>query len=184
MVPSENACEIPGGAGLAPPAFAERRARSPMTLLAKARRWQPVLLRLASFLVVGLAGLATDSAAFWLLFKAGAPLALARAVSLALATLVTWLLNRTVTFDPSGRSALAEALRYAAVALVVQGFNYALFLTLVFAFPPVPPLVLLVIAAVTAAGFSFIGQSVVAFRALKIRLAFAPARLATLNPPP
>lgn len=154
-----------------------------MTALAKARRWQPVILRLASFLIVGLAGLATDSATFWLLFKAATPLALARAISLTLATLVTWLLNRTVTFDPSGRSALSEALRYAAVALVVQGFNYALFLALVFTFPAVSPLILLVIAAVTAAGFSFIGQSVVAFRALQIRLPLATVRLFPFHPP-
>ena len=56
---------------------------------------------------------------------------LARLVSLALATLVTWRLNRALTFDRSGRRTGEEAMRYAAVAASAQAVSYAVFAALV-----------------------------------------------------
>src|SRR3954470_2364539 len=97
----------------------------------------------ARFLMVGLVGLLTDAVCS----QAGLPDAAARAMSLAAATAVTWLLNRAFTFGASSRSALAESLRYALVALGAQGLNYLLFLGLRAAVPQAPALYCLATSA-------------------------------------
>ncbi|MBE7219096.1 MAG: GtrA family protein [Caulobacteraceae bacterium] len=79
---------------------------------------------LFAFLAVGVVGLVVDLGLLFVLERAGLPLAIARAVSLPAATLVTWLLNRRHTFASSGRKAHHEALRYAAVAAAAQSVNY------------------------------------------------------------
>ena len=124
----------------------------------------PLVWRIARFLTVGLVGLAADSGLFWSLFQAGVSLEIARAGSLAVATLVTWGLNRLFTFAPSGRGPLHELLRYVAVALVAQGFNYGLFLILVCLDAGAHPLLCLVFSAIATAALSFTGQSLIAFR--------------------
>src|SRR3954451_11438438 len=55
------------------------------------------------FIGVGGIGLVTDLTIFTLAFGVGHHPLVARIVSIGLATLVTWRLNRTVTFDPTGR---------------------------------------------------------------------------------
>jgi putative flippase GtrA len=115
-------------------------------------------LRGARFLGVGCAGLATDSAIFTLLHGQGQGKAVARAVSLMIATLVTWGLNRAFTFRASGRTAGQELGRYGLVALGAQGFNYLLFLTLCAVSPGTAPIIMLLISAVCATAFSYSGQ--------------------------
>ena len=85
---------------------------------------------LGSFLAVGVAGLVTDLGLLFLLERAGLPLAVGRAISLPVATLVTWLLNRRFTFAASGRKPTGEAIRYAAVAFAAQSVNYVAALAL------------------------------------------------------
>jgi putative flippase GtrA len=118
---------------------------------------------LLRFLAVGGAGLAVDAATFSAAFAAGVPLTVARALSLGLATIVTWRLNRRFTFQASGRAAHLEGLRYALVALGAQGFNWGLFVTLCRSVPGVPALVLLVASAACATTFSFAGQRLLTF---------------------
>ena len=127
----------------------------------------PLVWRIARFLMVGLVGLAADSGLFWSLYQADFSLEIARALSLVVATLVTWGLNRLFTFAPSGRSPLHELLRYVGVALVAQGFNYGLFLILVRLDAGAHPLTCLVVSAVATAALSFTGQSLIAFRSIK-----------------
>ena len=133
--------------------------RPPARLAASA----PLVGRIARFLCVGLVGLAVDTALFALLYP-GAAAPLARAASLTLATGVTWALNRAVTFGPSAGPALAELARYCGVALVAQGFNYGLFLSLHFALGETRPFACLFASAAATAAFSFVGQSRFAFR--------------------
>src|SRR5438270_1866009 len=76
------------------------------------------------FLGVGGIGLLTDLTVFTLALGIDHHPLVARVVSIAVATLVTWRLNRTVTFDPTGRQQSHEALRYALVTAVAQGTNY------------------------------------------------------------
>ncbi len=122
-------------------------------------------LTLPRFLAVGCLGLGSDALAFSACSAAGAGDAVARLVSLSLATLLTWRLNRRFTFEASGRRAHAEGVRYATVALCAQGLNLALFLVLRDLAPTMPPLLAIAVSAVLAAGFSFTGQSLLTFRA-------------------
>ena len=85
------------------------------------------LPRPARFLLVGGLGLVTDIGSFTLVLSFGVPPLVARLVSLALATLVTWRLNRALTFERSGRRPHREAFRYAAVTGAAQGTSYAVF---------------------------------------------------------
>jgi putative flippase GtrA len=137
-------------------------ARLPETFAARLGL-PPVFARIARFLAVGLAGLAVDSSVFSLLFSQGAGVAPARAASLAVATLVTWTLNRHLTFESADRAPGRELAVYAGVALAVQGFNYGLFLALVSFANNTHPLAWLVAAAVVTAALSFTGHSLFTF---------------------
>jgi putative flippase GtrA len=128
-------------------------------------RWSAEVVRAVRFCLVGLAGLAVDAGVFAALHAAGSGRAGARAASLIVATLVTWFLNRRLTFAPTGRERHLELARYAAVALVAQGFNYGLFLFLGVLAPQIPPVDLIPICAVAAAGLSFVGQRFFTFGA-------------------
>ncbi|NNM74929.1 GtrA family protein [Enterovirga aerilata] len=119
---------------------------------------------LPRFLAVGGIGFSVDAFVFSLAAAAGAADWLARAVSLAVATIVTWRLNRRFTFRPSGRRSEAEAMRYAGVALCAQALNYGLFLALRAVAPALWPVAALAASAGSAAGFSFAGQALVTFR--------------------
>ena len=122
-------------------------------------------LTLPRFLAVGSLGLGSDALVFSACSAAGAGDAVARIVSLSLATMLTWRLNRRFTFEASGRQPHSEAARYAAVALCAQAFNLVVFLALRGLAPAVPALLASAFSAVLAAGFSFTGQSLLTFRA-------------------
>jgi putative flippase GtrA len=123
----------------------------------------PLAIRLCRFLAVGLIGLSTDTLVYMALFRNGVPVALARGLSLGVATLVTWQLNRRFTFDPSRRHALQEAVRYTSVALIAQGMNYGLFLIIVAAVPGLFHPIAILISSACATVFSFTGQYLFTF---------------------
>ena len=115
------------------------------------------------FLGVGAAGLATDFCLFVILIGYQPRPLLMRLVSLAGATLVTWRLNRALTFDRSGRKQHDEALRYAAVTVAAQGTSYAVFAALVLSVLGALPQVALVIGAAAGAVVSYNGHRLFAF---------------------
>ena len=143
-----------------------------MTNFANSGRPAPTILdaggaelrRFALFLCVGFAGLAVDAALFATLHGTGLSPAVSRAASLALATLVTFALNRRFTFAASGRRARRDLARYVGVTLVAQGFSYGLFLGLLAMIPALPPLIALVAGAAAATLLSFGGQRFFTFR--------------------
>jgi putative flippase GtrA len=113
--------------------------------------WLPRPLR---FLGVGAIGLTVDLCVFTLLM---------RLFSLAAATLVTWRLNRALTFDRSGRHQGEEALRYAAVTAAAQGTSYAVFAALVLTVLGSLPQAAIVIGAATGALVAYNGHRLFAF---------------------
>lgn len=117
------------------------------------------------FLGVGGLGLITDLGVFSLLFALGPHPLIARVVSLAAATLVTWRLNRALTFDRSGRAQHDEAMRYALVTLVAQGTSYAIFAALILTRLAAVPQLALLIGAACAAFISYNGHRLYAFAA-------------------
>jgi putative flippase GtrA len=127
------------------------------------RRYAERLPRVVRFLGVGSLGLLTDMAVFTLVIGAGIHPLAARLVSLAVATVVTWRLNRALTFDSSGRHQSEEALRYAAVTATAQGTNYAVFAALVVTALASFPQAALLVGAVAGAVLSYGGHRMFSF---------------------
>ena len=113
---------------------------------------------LVAFIGVGFTGLAVNLGLLVLFEKLGMPFPVALALSLLIATGVSWQINRRVTFADTGRKAHHEALRYFAVALVAQGVNYAASLTMASLFHALPHVVDAFFGAVVATAFSYTGQ--------------------------
>jgi putative flippase GtrA len=137
------------------------------------RRLADYLPRPLRFLGVGALGLITDLGVFTaIIVWYDAPLVV-RLISLAVATLVTWRLNRALTFERSGRRPHDEALRYVAVTLVAQGTSYGVFAALVLTVLAPLPQVALIVGSAVAAAVSYHGHR---------RFAFAPVNPAAANP--
>jgi putative flippase GtrA len=128
------------------------------------RRLFAPLPRPVRFLAVGGLGLITDLAVFTTALAHGAGPLTARAVSLAVATLVTWRLNRALTFGESGRRPSEEAVRYAIVAATAQGASYGVFALLVLTGLTAIPQLAVLTGAAAGALVSYAGQAHFAFR--------------------
>lgn len=120
------------------------------------------------FLSVGVVGLSVDMMVFSALHDgAGLGKEAARAISLPVATVVTWTLNRRLTFGASGRKRRHEVGRYALVTVCAQGISYVTFLGVCALLPHLPPQFALLCGAAFATLFSYTGQRF---------FTFAPAR--------
>ena len=108
-------------------------------------------------------GLTTDICVFTILIGYQPRVLLMRLFSLAAATLVTWRLNRALTFDQSGRRQHDEAMRYAAVTAASQGTSYAVFATLVLTVLGAMPQAALLAGAAVGAIVGYNGHRLFAF---------------------
>ena len=115
------------------------------------------------FLAVGAVGLTTDICVFTLLMSVSPRPLVMRVFSLAVATLVTWRLNRALTFDQSRRHQGDEALRYMAVTAASQGTSYAVFAALVLTVLGALPQAAIIIGAATGAAVAYNGHRLFAF---------------------
>jgi len=129
----------------------------------KARAIAERLPRLVRFAVVGGLGLLTDLATFTFVAGFGHHPLAARLASLGIATLVTWRLNRLLTFARSNRAQTDEAMRYLAVTAVAQGTSYAVFATLVLTALAALPQAALIVGAAAGAIVSYNGHRLFAF---------------------
>lgn len=121
------------------------------------------LPRVLRFLGVGGFGLLTDLCVFTALGPFGLHPLIARVFSLAAATLVTWRLNRALTFDRSHRPQGEEAARYTAVTVVAQGTSYTVFAVLVLTVLSGLPQAALLIGAAFGAVIGYCGHRFFAF---------------------
>jgi putative flippase GtrA len=129
----------------------------------KARAIAGRLPRLVRFAAVGGLGLLTDLGAFTVVAGFGHHPLAARLASLGIATLVTWRLNRLLTFARSNRAQTDEAMRYLAVTAVAQGTSYAVFATLVLTALAALPQAALIGGAAAGALVSYNGHRLFAF---------------------
>jgi putative flippase GtrA len=134
-------------------------AAEPDTLRLLAER----LPRPIRFLGVGGLGLLTDIGVFTLILMHWPHPLLARVLSIAAATVVTWRLNRALTFERGGRRQTHEALRYAAVTATAQSISYAVFAVLTFKHFAGLPQVALLIGAAAGTLISYNGHRLFAF---------------------
>jgi len=154
-------------AGAAADAIADERegtAPTGLRTLVVQRLSQPL-----RFLMVGGCGLMTDVGFFSVIYAWGAHPLVARAFSLALATLITWRLNRHFTFARSGRHQADEAIRYAAVAAMAQGTGYLIFAVLALTILSRVPQIAIVVGAAAVTLISYNGQRLIAFLPHKAR---------------
>jgi putative flippase GtrA len=119
------------------------------------------------FLLAGLSALATDAAVLTMLTRwFGISPFIARLFGIALAMVVSWLINRTITFSAATPPTLVEFSKFAGVSVTSQIVNYAVFAGLLLAIPALLPELALFFACfvsmfVSYAGFRFgvFGQS-------------------------
>ncbi len=137
--------------------MAEPAAPSPSAHLSPARHY-------GGFVLGGLCALTTDAAVLSLLTYAGLPPLLARLPAIAVAMVVSWLVNRRVTFDMRTPPRLAEFGRFAAVSWTAQAVNYTVFAAVLLAHPATPPVVALVLASLVAMFVSYFGFKYGVFR--------------------
>jgi putative flippase GtrA len=152
MTVGKLACGSHESHGLAAPAQSDR-----VRLLAEK------LPRPLRFLAVGGLGLVTDITVFTLILMHWRHPLSARLLSLAAATLVTWRLNRALTFDRSGHRPSKEALRYAAVTATAQGTSYAVFALLTYTVFAWLPQAALLVGAAAGTLISYNGHRLFAF---------------------
>lgn len=113
------------------------------------------------FVLAGLCALATDTAMLALLTRwLGLSPFVARPFGIACAMVVSWLINRTVTFRAEAPPSIAEFSRFAGVSLTSQVVNYSAFAALLLAIPTLMPELALLLACfvsmfVSYAGFRF-----------------------------
>ncbi len=114
------------------------------------------------FGLVGGIGFVVDGGGTWLLAHLGVPPLLARVPPLLAAIVVTWLLNRTLTFKVDKPKSRAELMRYATVALSSALMNFLLYSAFVFA--GMPPLLAVAAATILLLLYSFFAYRRMVFR--------------------
>jgi putative flippase GtrA len=115
------------------------------------------------FIIVGCTGLSIDLCLFTALVAFAHHPLMVRLVTLTIATLVTWRLNRAFTFTRSNRAQHEEAMRYAAVTVAAQAASYAVFAVLVLTVFAWLPQAALMCGAVVGAFVSYNGHRLFAF---------------------
>jgi putative flippase GtrA len=129
-----------------------------------------VLRHYGGFALAGSMALATDAAVLTLLTRlAGLSPFLARPVGIAVAMVVSWMINRTVTFKTEAPPSITEFSRFAGVSITSQLVNYAVFAAILLAFPAFEPLVALLLACLVSMFVSYTGFRFGVFRRPHVR---------------
>jgi len=118
-------------------------------------------------MLVGGVGLAVDIVLFTVMLMQGIHPLLAGLLALAAATVLTWRLNRTFTFDRSGRGQGEEAMRYAGVTAAAQSTSYMVFAVLASTTLATVPQAAILVGAGIGALVSYNGHRLFAFAPLK-----------------
>ena len=117
------------------------------------------------FLLGGICALITDAAILQALtVLAHIPALVARPMSILCAMVVSWLINRTITFAHPWPPTLAEFGRFAAVSWLAQAVNYAIFAAILLLRPETHPIAALVVASLIAMFVSYAGFRYGVFR--------------------
>jgi putative flippase GtrA len=127
------------------------------------RRLAERLPRPLRFILVGCTGLAVDLSLFTAMVAYAHHPPVVRLVTLTVATLVTWRLNRAFTFARSNRPQHDEAMRYGAVTALAQGTSYLVFAALVLTVLAWLPQAALMGGALVGAVVSYNGHRLFAF---------------------
>jgi putative flippase GtrA len=117
-----------------------------------ARHW-------GGFLLAGTAAYLVDSAVLMLLSHGlGLPVLVARLVAISVAMVVSWLINRRITFAAVEGASLHEFARFAAVSWTAAALNYVIFAGLIVFLPGLHPVLAIAIASLFAMALSYAGM--------------------------
>jgi putative flippase GtrA len=120
--------------------------------------------RFAGFALIGAIGFAADAGMLYLLLHTTSLGAIsARVASIAFALMVTWQLNRWLTFGASSRPVAVEGARYGGVGVATSMVNFAVYSAILWAAPGLTVFLALVIASLAALALSFFGYSRLVF---------------------
>jgi len=119
----------------------------------RARHW-------GGFVAAGVAALIVDLSILNGLLAMSVPALLARPISIAVAMVVSWWINRTITFAVTAPPSVSEFARFAGVSWVAQAINYAVFAALLLSFPAISASAAVIVASAVSmvaayAGFRF-----------------------------
>ena len=118
-----------------------------------------ILRHWGGFVLGGVTAFAVDGSILMLLTRTlGVPTLAARLVAIATAMVVSWLINRTITFPTGARASLGEFTRFAAVAWTASAVNYVLFAGLVLGWPAMHPILAVALASLVAMCLSYAGM--------------------------
>lgn len=122
--------------------------------------------RFLSFCVVGGLGFLTDLGVLIAVMALGAGALSGRAASFSVAVLVTWLLNRTMTFRTTAPPTLRELVSYLSVQIVGLLVNLAIYTALIAygSGPFATPAMALTVASAIALAVNYAGANSVVFR--------------------
>ena len=116
------------------------------------------------FILAGSTALVTDISVFQALYALVSVNAfIARLLSITVAMIVSFLINRAVTFAVPGRPRFIEFLRFAAVAWMSSGLNYILFATVMLAAPGTWPVLAILLATAISMFASYMGMRMAVF---------------------
>jgi putative flippase GtrA len=116
-----------------------------------------VMRQYGGFLLAGTLAFLTDAVVLAGLIRlAGFDPLIARLFAITTAMVVSWLLNRTITFRVGAAPSAREFMRFAALAWITAALNYAVFAAVLLALPGTYPLVALVISSLSAAIVAYI----------------------------
>jgi len=120
--------------------------------------------RFVRFVLIGAIGFVADAGMLYLLLHTTTLGAIsARVGSIAFALLVTWQLNRWLTFGPSSRPIAVEGARYGGIGMATSVVNFVVYSAVLWAMPDLTVFLALVVGSLAALVFSFFGYSRLVF---------------------
>jgi putative flippase GtrA len=124
-----------------------------------------LLRHFGGFLAAGVLALATDALVLHLLTTLGGmnPFA-ARPVGIGVAMIVSWAINRRVTFAVGSPPSWGEFVRFAIASALAVAVNYLVFAAILLAYPPANPVLAVVAASLVSMFVSYSGYRFGAFR--------------------
>jgi putative flippase GtrA len=120
--------------------------------------------KFAKFAIVGALGFGVDYSCLRLFMWAGLGALIGRALSIPIANVFTWLLNRSWSFGRSQLPWYRELFNYALVAGLAALVNYCSFAAIVSLVPDISPLIATAVATAISMLFSFAGFGNFVFR--------------------
>ncbi len=121
------------------------------------------IIKLLRFGFVGGLGTLVDACITLSLIYRGMDPLLARVFAIAIAILVTWRLNRAMTFEATSDQS-REGARYFIVAGTSMSINYAVYAALIIFVSGIWPLAAIVAATMVSMGVSYMGYNKFAFK--------------------